>query len=206
MADPVTATIVATSSLLSARSAVQQGAAARAAGQFNANMAERNAKVAEQQAEQIKRSSEFDINRFRDNFADLQATAAQAFRYNGFVATGGTPLQVLLDNAREADTEIALRRYNASIGEQQALESATEQRLQGRLDRMMGRSAQRASYYQAAGSLLGGGARISSIFSRSPLTQSKGFGSAYSFGESPAPTFEGPTGIPFGPAEGYTGG
>ena len=163
MADPVTATIVAGASLLSASSAVQQGAAAKAAGQFNANMAERNAKVAEQQAEMIKRSSEFDINRFRDNFSDLQATAAQAFRYNGFVATGGTPLQVLLDNAREADTEIALRRYNASIGEQQALESATEQRLQGRLDRMMGRSAQKASYYQAAGSLLSGGAKISQM-------------------------------------------
>lgn len=163
MADPVTATIVAGASLLSASSAVQQGAAAKAAGQFNANMAERNAQVAEQQAEQIKRSSEFDINRFRENFDDLQATAAQAFRYNGFVATGGTPLQVLLDNAREADTEIALRRYNASIGEQQALESATEQRLQGRLDRMMGRSAQKASYYQAAGSLLSGGAKIAGM-------------------------------------------
>jgi hypothetical protein len=163
MADPVTAALVAGSSLLSAQSAVQQGAAARAAGQFNANMAERNAKISEQQAEQIKRSSEFDINRFRDNFDDLQATAAQAFRYNGFVATGGTPLQVLLDNSREADTEIALRRYNASIGEQQALESATEQRLQGRLDRMMGRSAQKASYYQAAGSLLSGGAKIAGM-------------------------------------------
>ena len=204
MADPVTATIVAGASLLSASSAVQQGAAAKAAGQFNANMAERNAKVAEQQAEMIKRSSEFDINRFRDNFSDLQATAAQAFRYNGFVATGGTPLQVLLDNAREADTEIALRRYNASIGEQQALESATEQRLQGRLDRMMGRSAQKASYYQAAGSLLGGAAKISSIFGPSSVTQPQV--SAYSATERAAPTFTGSTGIEFGPAEGYIGG
>ena len=163
MADPVTATVVAASSLLSASAAVQQGAAAKAAGQFNANMAERNAKVAEQQAEMIKRSSEFDINRFREDFSDIQASTGTAFRHNGFIATGGTPLQVLLDNAREADTEIALRRYNASIGEQQALESATEQRLQGRLDRMMGRSAQKASYYQAAGSLLSGGAKIAGM-------------------------------------------
>lgn len=160
MADPVTAAIVASSSLLSARAAVQQGAAANAAGRFNAQMSERNAQIAEQQAEQIKRSSEFDINRFRDNFSELQASTAQAFRYNGFVATGGTPLQVLLNNAREADEEIAMRRYNASIGEQQALESATEQRLQGRLQRMQGAAAQRASYYRAAGSLLAGGAQI----------------------------------------------
>jgi len=163
MADPVTVALVAGSSLLSARSAVQQGAAASAAGRFNASMSERNARVAEQQAEQIKRSSEFDINRFRDNFSELQATSEQAFRYNGFVATGGTPLQVLLDNAREADEEIAMRRYNAAIGQQQALESAAEQRLQGRLQRMQGESARRASYYQAAGSLLGGAAQIKSM-------------------------------------------
>lgn len=163
MADPITATVVATSSLLSARSALAEGAAARAAGQFNAQMSERNARVAEQQAEQIKRSAEFDINRFRDNFSELQATSAQAFRYNGFVATGGTPLQVLLNNAREADEEIAMRRYNASIGEQQALESATEQRLQGRLQRMQGAAAQTASYYRAAGSLLAGAAQIKAM-------------------------------------------
>ena len=163
MADPVTATIVAGASLLSASSAVQQGAAAKAAGQFNANMAERNAKVAEQQAEMIKRSSEFDINRFREDFSNIQASTGTAFRYNGFIATGGTPLQILLDNAQEADEEIALRRYNASIGEQQALESAAEQRLQGRLERMRGASAQRAGYFQAASSLLRGGTQISQM-------------------------------------------
>lgn len=151
---------VAGSSILGAYSAVQQGRASAAAGEYNAQMAERNAQVAEQKAELIRRSSEFDIARFRDNFSDLQASAAQAFMYNGFVATGGTPLQVLLENSREADTEIALRRYNASIGEQQALESATEARMQARLDRMVGRSAARAGYYRAAGSLLGGASQI----------------------------------------------
>lgn len=163
MADPVTVALVAGTSLLSARSALQQGAAARAAGQANANMAERNAKVAEQQAEQIKRSAEFDVNRFRSNFGDLQASAATAYRFNGFVASEGTPALQLLENAREADEEILAIRYNASTQAQQALESATESRLQGRLDRMRGAQAQKASYYQAAGSLLRGGTQIAGM-------------------------------------------
>ena len=166
MAEPMTAIAMAATagnSLLSARAAVQEGVAARRAGEFNARMSERSAKIAEQQAEQIKRASEFDIARFREDFSDIQASTATAFRYNGFVATGGTPLQVLLDNAYEADQEIALRRYNASIDEQAALESATEQRLAARLDRMRGAQAQRAGYFRAASSLLSAGSKIAQM-------------------------------------------
>lgn len=163
MADPVTVALVAGSSLLSARSAVQQGAAAKAAGEANAMMGERNARIAEQQAEQIKRSAEFDVNRFRSNFGELNATAATAYRFNGFVASEGTPALQLIENARQADEEIYTMRYNAATQSQQALESATESRLQAKLDRMRGSQAQRASYYQAAGSLLRGGTKIATM-------------------------------------------
>ena len=163
MAQPLAVGAIVGGGLLSASSALQQGAAAKASAQFNAQISERNARLAEQQAEQLKRASEFDIQRFRDDFSELQASSAQAFRYNGFIATGGTPLQVLLENAREADEEIALRRYNAAIGQQQALESATEQRLQARLQRMQGSQAQRAGYFQAASSLLGTAAQVSQM-------------------------------------------
>lgn len=166
MADPVTAVAMAAqagSSLLSARSAIAEGTAARTAGEFNAQMSERSAKIAEQQAEQIKRASEFDIARFREDFSDIQASTGTAFRYNGFIATSGTPLQVLLDNAQEADEEIALRRYNASIDQQAALESATEQRLAARLERMRGAQAQRAGYFRAASSLLSAGSKIAQM-------------------------------------------
>ena len=163
MADPVTAALVAGTSLLSARSAVRQGAAAKAAGQANAMMGERNARIAEQNAEQIKRSAEFDVNRFRSNFGELQATAGTAYRFNGFVASEGTPALQLVENARQADEEIYTIRYNAATQSTQALEAATESRLQAKLDRMRGRQAQKASYYQAAGSLLRGGTQIATM-------------------------------------------
>lgn len=163
MGAPVAIAAVAASSLLSAKSALESGKAQQRANEFNAQVQERNAKVSEQQAELIRQKSELDIQRFQSNFDRLQATTQQAFRYNGFVATGGTPLKVAMENAREADEEIAARRYNASVGQQQALESATESRMQADLNRLYGRQARTASYYQAAGSLLGGASQGAQI-------------------------------------------
>ena len=197
-------TAVAGSSLLGAQSALQQGATQAAAGRFNQQIAERNAKVLERQQDQIDRSTALDIARFRKNFDRLQGAASQAFRYNGWVASGGTPLQVLLANASEADEEIALTRYNAEVGKQQLQEEALNMRLQGRLQRMYGQAARRAGYMQAATSLLQGAAQGYSLLQNQPTPPTGA--SAYSSGESAAPTFKGPTGIPFGPAEGYTGG
>lgn len=165
MGDPVTIAIAATagSSLLSAKAALESGKAQQRANEFNAQVQERNAKVAEQQAEQLRISSELQIQDFSKSFSRLQSSTMQAFRYNGFVATGGTPLRVALENAREADAEIAARRYNATVGQQQALESATESRMQASLNRMYGQQARQASYYQAAGSLLSGASRGAQI-------------------------------------------
>ena len=58
-------TAVAGSSLLSARSALQQGATQAAAGRFNQQIAERNAKVLERRQDEIDRSTALDISRFR---------------------------------------------------------------------------------------------------------------------------------------------
>ena len=161
-------TAVAGSSLLSARSALQQGATQAAAGRFNRQIAERNAKVLERQQDEIDRSTALDISRFRKNFDRLQGAASQAFRYNGWVASGGTPLQVLLANASEADEEIASTRYNAEVGKQQLQEEALNTRLQGRLQRMYGQAARRAGYIQAATSLLQGAAQGSSLLQNQP--------------------------------------
>lgn len=165
MGDPVTIAIAAAagSSLLSAKSALESGKAQQRANEFNAQVQERNAKVAEQQAEQLRISSELQIQDFSKSFSRLQASTMQAFRYNGFVATGGTPLRVALENAREADSEIAMRRYNASVGQQQALESAAESRMQADLSRLYGQQARTASYYQAGSSLLSGASSAASI-------------------------------------------
>jgi hypothetical protein len=165
MADPVTIAVgaVVGSSLLSAKASLESGKAQQRANEFNAQVQERNALVSEQEAELLRKKSELDIQSFQQDFDRLQASTMQAFRYNGFVATGGTPLKVAMENARQADEEIAMRRYNAAIGQQQILESATEARMQADLNRLYGRQARQASYYQAAGSLLSGASRAAQI-------------------------------------------
>ena len=67
--------------------------------------------------------------------------------------------------AKEADVEIARRRYNANVESQRALSQAEELRLQGRMGVAMGRAARSASRVGAASSLLSGTAKVSSIFS-----------------------------------------
>ena len=165
MADPVTLAIgaAAGSSLLSAKAALESGKAQQRANEFNAQVQERNAKIAEQEGEQLRVASELQIQDFSESFDKLQASTMQAFRYNGFVATGGTPLRVALENARQADEEIAMRRYNAAIGQQQALESATQSRMQASLNRLYGSQARQASYYQAGSTLLSGASQGAQI-------------------------------------------
>ena len=165
MADPITIAVAATagSSLLSAKAALESGKAQQRANEFNAQVQERNAQVAEQEAEQLRMSSELQIQDFSKSFDRLQASTMQAFRYNGFVATGGTPLRVAMENAQQADEEIAMRRYNAAIGQQQALESATQSRMQANLNRLYGSQARQASYYQAGSTLLSGASQGAQI-------------------------------------------
>jgi len=165
MADPITLAIgaAAGSSLLSAKAALESGKAQQRANEFNAQVQERNAKIAEQEGEQLRVASELQIQDFSESFDKLQASTMQAFRYNGFVATGGTPLRVALENARQADEEIAMRRYNAAIGQQQALESATQSRMQASLNRLYGSQARQASYYQAGSTLLSGASQGAQI-------------------------------------------
>ncbi|MAK54329.1 MAG: hypothetical protein CML17_00505 [Pusillimonas sp.] len=204
MALPVTAAAIAGSSLLSASSAIAQGKAGLAASRFNSQVAERNARLQEQEADLIKRSSEYQIAQFRKNFSNFIATQGVALRYNGFDASSGTGLLLLTESAKEADEEIRNRRYNAAVESQRALSAAEDIRLQSEIDRQMARANMSAARRQAFGSLLSGGAQMYSMRSPSGFTQPRI--SAYSLGESAAPTFKGSTGIPFGPAEGYTGG
>jgi len=133
---------------------IMQGQQQEAAYKYNASIAERNAEVAEQQGEQLVYANELEVEKFKDDFQDLQAATQQGYRYSGFVAGSGTPLKVAIENAAQADEEIAIRRYNAKVGKQQAEESALQQRMQGQLQRMYGKQARLAGYINAGSSLL----------------------------------------------------
>lgn len=133
---------------------LQAGKQEQAAYNYNTDINERNADVAEQQGEQLVFQEEQNIVDFRKQFDDLQAATSQAFRYNGWIAAEGTPLKVALANAQEADEEIATRRYNAKVGRAELNEQATQERMQGQLNRMYGRAANIRGKARAAASLI----------------------------------------------------
>ena len=133
---------------------LQAGKQEQAAYNYNTDINERNADVAEQQGEQLVFQEEQNIVDFRKQFDDLQAATSQAFRYNGWIAAEGTPLKVALANAQEADEEIATRRYNAKVGRAELNEQATQERMQGQLNRMYGKAANIRGKARAAASLI----------------------------------------------------
>ncbi len=139
---------------------IAAGRQEQAAYNYNADINERNAKVAEQEAAQVVFQEEQNIVQFREDISDLQDATGQAFRYNGWIAEEGTPLKVALANAQEADEEIAIRRYNAQVGRREYLEGAAQERMQGTLNKMYGQAARRAGQYAAIGSLLGSASRM----------------------------------------------
>tara|TARA_R110002020_G_scaffold71209_1_gene184176 strand:- start:2447 stop:2929 length:483 start_codon:yes stop_codon:yes gene_type:complete len=143
--------------------AMQEGKAQAKAYRYNASINERNAKVAEQEGEQLVYQTEIDLLGFEKRFENLQAATQQSFRYNGWIADSGTALKVAMANANEADEEIATQRYNAQVGKQQKTESALEQRMQANLNNMYASSARKAGFFKAGSSLLSGAAQAKGI-------------------------------------------
>ena len=157
----VASTVVST--ITAANSARAIGRSQQVANNYNAAVAERNAKVNEQDAVQLKIANELEIAKFQKELRSLQDATNQAFRFNGFVAESGTPLKVALASAKEADEEIAIRRYNAEIGEQRLKESALQNKMQADLSRLYGRQARAAGNIKAGTSLLSGFSSVANL-------------------------------------------
>ena len=129
------------------------------AGKYNQQIQERNALVAEQEAETIRQKSEYDIAQFDRKFAALQGQTKTAVLKSG-AELSGSALRILRANAEEAELEKALIEYNAKIGESRSFEQANFARMQGQVARQQARIAELGYYAKAGQSLLamfGGG-------------------------------------------------
>ena len=135
-------------------SAMAAGKAAQKAANYNASINERNAKAAEIQAEHLSRTTEWSLQRSRKKFQELNDKTQMAFRGNGWLATTGTPLKMLLANAMNFEEDVAAQRLQSETKRQEQFEIATNQRLQGELQRMQGRIMRQTAKTQAYGTLL----------------------------------------------------
>lgn len=146
----------------SAISAIQQGNAAKASGDYNAALYERNAQIAQQQ-------SAADETRQR-RLATMRAGANRAAVGASGIQVDGSPLDILESNAAQEELDALMIRWNG----QNAADSA---RASGALARAQGENAQRSGYMQAGSAILLGGAKaFSGIGSTTPAPKATNYG------------------------------
>lgn len=135
---------------------IQAGNDAKAAHDYNAQVQDRNAEAERINAERVEFIETAQVEKFRKNYKDFADAQRMAFSHNNVVSTSGSALAVQLDSAREAETEIANNIYNIKLGKQAREEAALNSELEGKLQRMYGKAAQRAGQIQAGTSLMSG--------------------------------------------------
>ena len=132
---------------------------ASAAGKYNQAVQNRNAQVAEQEAERLEQVKEFDIARFDQQFQKLQGETKTAILFSG-AELSGSGLRILRANAEQAEIEKDLMEYNSKVGQSRAFEQANFARMKGVMARNEARMAEFGYYARAGESLLamsGGG-------------------------------------------------
>jgi|DEB0MinimDraft_10_1074344.scaffolds.fasta_scaffold01436_4 hypothetical protein len=152
------------SSLLGAGAAIDSGKSQQVALEFNANVNERNAVIAEQRAEVIKRESDLNVQDIKGRYAEFRAMQERTLAMNGWDADTGTGLQLQIEAASAADQDIANLQYNTAIAQAQVLEGAVQERIQADLNRLYGKQAVRESEYRAAGTLLSGATKAATLY------------------------------------------
>ena len=140
----------------------QQGAI----GRYNQAVANRNAEVAEQEAERLEQQLEFDLERFDQQFAQLQGQTKTRILKSG-AEISGTGLKILRSNAEQAEIEKDILDYNSKVKQSQKLEEANFARIKGTMARQQARLAQIGTLASTGTSLL----RMSNFGSSSPQGQ-----------------------------------
>jgi len=139
-------------SWVTAAASVAAARQASAAGKYNQAIQNRNAQVAEQEAQAIQQRTELDLARFDQQFQQLQSETKVSTLKSG-VELSGTALKILRSNAEQAEVEKDIIEYNSKVGQARAFEQANFARMQGSLARQQGRAAAIGYYGQAASAL-----------------------------------------------------
>jgi hypothetical protein len=130
--------------------------AARAAGEFNAKIIERDIDLLERQRQIFNSNFLVQADRSKRAFErDVQGAVRAGFGFAGFDMSQGSPLQILRENAREFQYEQDVNEFNRQITNMQISDEQESVRLNAELSRMGGQA--QASGLRAAGtaSLIG---------------------------------------------------
>ena len=126
---------------------------ANALGKYNQSVQNRNALVREQEAEAIKKQTEFDVARFDQQFEQLVGQTKVAVAKSG-VERSGSALNISRYNAEQAEIQKDVMDYNSQVAQSQKMEQANFARMQGVIARREGEIAKLGYYAKAGESLL----------------------------------------------------
>jgi len=129
---------------------------AGAAGKFNQAVANRNAQIAEKEAEQIDKQLEFDLAQFDKEYVKLVGSERVASAKSG-VGYEGTSLRIARANAEEAQLQRNITTYNAKINKSQKLNDAAFSRIQGTMAKQQATTQQLQLASSFGSSLLSSG-------------------------------------------------
>lgn len=159
MCDPVTA-LMAAGTAISTVGTLQAGSAAATSSNYNAQLMEQQAEYEQKQADDaIVRGSER-VREIQRRGAQTQGTGRAAASAGNVDINFGSPLDILLDNARNIETDVMRTQENARR-EAEGLDFQAQQTRSGAtLTRLEGQQRKAASRTQAFGQVLSGGAQI----------------------------------------------
>lgn len=138
-------------------------------GKFNQAVSERNAKVAEAEAVQIEKKTEFDIARFNNSYEKLKGQVEVNLAKSGVVSGTGTAYRIAAANAREKYMQENIMKYNSKVAQSKKIEEANFARISGQMAREQSRLAQIKTIGSTGTSLLnmgnfGGGQSYSKTY------------------------------------------
>lgn len=147
------------STVMGAAGAVQQGKAANASAQYNAKVADMNAKLSERQArDAVARGAiEEQQQRMKTSLTLGQQRAAMAA--NGVDLKFGSPLDTLVDTATMGELDALTIRTNTYREERDIRQQGFNAQGQAAMSRAEGAAAKSGGFLSAVGTVLGGGAR-----------------------------------------------
>lgn len=122
---------------------------ASAIGKYNQSIQNRNAEVAEQEAERLNQQLEFDLARFDQQFSQLVGEQKVVTAKSG-VEYSGTALRIARANAEQAEIQKDVMEYNSKVAQNKKLEEANFARMQGSIARQTARATAIGYYSQAA--------------------------------------------------------
>jgi len=154
-------------------SSVMQAQQQNAAGKYNQSIQNRNAQIAEQEAQQIEKQKEFDLQRFDQNIQQLEGQTITRIAKTG-ADFSGTGLRILRNNAEQAEVEKNVITYNSKVAAAQRREAGNMFRIQGQFARQAGRFA-----------------AISTLVSAGTTFAGSSAGKSLLGGSKPAGTFDG---------------